>query len=188
MKKNSCRSQNLQNSFRVCAGNWFSRLQPKSSNADSSTTSSTTAAAVLSATTNREELLRLFILKLEEESNYFDSSPSPEDELCECSKCQVSLTVTVSALAAVDSGWRKPLGPVLHSSNLKLLRHLSATYVVDQCHHNLDILASIFDILAFELTRRNYQTLHLPWPRTFEVDWWAIKIEVISIQWDSNHP
>jgi hypothetical protein len=37
----------------------------------------------------REELLRLFILKLDEEANYFQVSASPEEELCDCQKCQV---------------------------------------------------------------------------------------------------
>ncbi len=39
----------------------------------------------------REELLRLFLLKLDEEANYFQVGPaSPEDDLCECQKCQVT--------------------------------------------------------------------------------------------------
>ena len=38
----------------------------------------------------RDELLSLYILKLDEEANYFKVSPtSPEEELCDCSKCQV---------------------------------------------------------------------------------------------------
>ena len=37
----------------------------------------------------KEELLRLFILKLDEEANYFQVSASPEEELCDCQKCQV---------------------------------------------------------------------------------------------------
>jgi len=37
----------------------------------------------------RDELLSLYILKLDEEANYFKVSPtSPEEELCDCSKCQ----------------------------------------------------------------------------------------------------
>ncbi len=44
---------------------------------------------------NREELLRLFLLKLDEEANYFQVGPaSPEDDLCECQKCQVNITLT----------------------------------------------------------------------------------------------
>ena len=40
----------------------------------------------------RDELLSLYILKLDEEANYFKVSPtSPEEELCDCSKCQVCL-------------------------------------------------------------------------------------------------
>jgi len=37
----------------------------------------------------KEELLRLFILKLDEEANYFQVSASPEEELCDCQKCQI---------------------------------------------------------------------------------------------------
>ena len=38
----------------------------------------------------REELLSLYILKLDEEANYFTVSPnSPEEEMCDCAKCQV---------------------------------------------------------------------------------------------------
>ena len=91
------RSQNLPSSIRISAGNFFSRLQPssKASNVE------TTASALLASSTNREELLRLFILKLEEESNYFDSSPSPEEELCECSKCQVGVHVCLASRCSV---------------------------------------------------------------------------------------
>ena len=40
----------------------------------------------------RDELLSLYILKLDEEANYFKVSPtSPEEELCDCSKCQVKI-------------------------------------------------------------------------------------------------
>jgi hypothetical protein len=56
---------------------------------------------------SREELLRLFILKLDEEANYLDS-PSPDEDLCECPKCQVNKRsffgwggVVFSALRAV---------------------------------------------------------------------------------------
>ena len=35
-----------------------------------------------------QDLLNLYILKLEEEANYFKSS-SPEDEICGCKNCQV---------------------------------------------------------------------------------------------------
>merc|ERR1711953_1186495 len=38
---------------------------------------------------HREEMLRLFILKLDEEANYFQVSASPEEELCDCQKCQI---------------------------------------------------------------------------------------------------
>ena len=38
---------------------------------------------------SRDELLRLFILKLDEEANYFQVTASPEEELCDCQKCQV---------------------------------------------------------------------------------------------------
>ena len=101
------RSQNLPSSIRISAGNFFSRLQPssKASNVE------TTASALLASSTNREELLRLFILKLEEESNYFDSSPSPEEELCECSKCQVGVHVCLASRCSVVDViyffWRK---------------------------------------------------------------------------------
>ena len=38
----------------------------------------------------RDELLSLYILKLDEEANYFKVSPnSPEEEMCDCTKCQV---------------------------------------------------------------------------------------------------
>ena len=40
----------------------------------------------------RDELLSLYILKLDEEANYFKVSPtSPEEEMCDCTKCQVRL-------------------------------------------------------------------------------------------------
>ena len=35
-----------------------------------------------------QDLLNMYILKLEEEANYFKSS-SPEDEICSCKNCQV---------------------------------------------------------------------------------------------------
>ena len=38
---------------------------------------------------NREELLQLYILKLDEEANYFKVSTPVEEEFCDCSKCQV---------------------------------------------------------------------------------------------------
>ena len=38
---------------------------------------------------NREELLRLYILKLDEEANYFKASSPTEEEFCNCPKCQV---------------------------------------------------------------------------------------------------
>ena len=44
----------------------------------------------------RDELLSLYILKLDEEANYFKVSPtSPEEELCDCSKCQVCLVFDI---------------------------------------------------------------------------------------------
>merc|ERR1712173_159105 len=52
-----------------------------------STTSGTTGSS--STAISREELLRLFILKLDEEANYFQVSASPEEELCDCQKCQI---------------------------------------------------------------------------------------------------
>ena len=42
---------------------------------------------------HREEMLRLFILKLDEEANYFQVSASPEEELCDCQKCQVTFII-----------------------------------------------------------------------------------------------
>ena len=38
---------------------------------------------------SRDELLKLFILKLDEEANYFQVTASPEEELCDCQKCQI---------------------------------------------------------------------------------------------------
>ena len=38
-----------------------------------------------------QDLMNLYILKLEEEANYFKSS-SPEDEICSCNNCQVCHT------------------------------------------------------------------------------------------------
>merc|ERR1711997_1425363 len=54
-------------------------------------TSMSTSGTTASSTTaiSREELLRLFILKLDEEANYFQVSASPEEELCDCQKCQI---------------------------------------------------------------------------------------------------
>ena len=49
------------------------------------------ASSTAKTAITRDELLSLYILKLDEEANYFKVSPtSPEEELCDCNKCQVS--------------------------------------------------------------------------------------------------
>lgn len=53
------------------------RPKPKEANASSSGLS-------------KEEMFKLYLIKLEEEANYFQVSASPEDEMCDCLKCQVS--------------------------------------------------------------------------------------------------
>lgn len=56
---------------------------------EASTEAETSSSSASSSTAiTREELLRLFILKLDEEANYFQVTASPEEELCDCPKCQ----------------------------------------------------------------------------------------------------
>ena len=38
---------------------------------------------------SREELLQLYVMKLEEEANYFKATSPVEEEFCNCPKCQV---------------------------------------------------------------------------------------------------
>ena len=58
---------------------------PISSKMENSSSSSSAKTAI-----TRDELLSLYILKLDEEANYFKVSPTtPEEELCDCTKCQV---------------------------------------------------------------------------------------------------
>ena len=38
---------------------------------------------------SREELVKLYMMKLEEEANYFKASSPVEEEFCDCPKCQV---------------------------------------------------------------------------------------------------
>lgn len=46
---------------------------------------------LLESTLMREDLLTLYLLRLEEEANYFKTStPVDDQELCDCPKCQVS--------------------------------------------------------------------------------------------------
>jgi len=47
------------------------------------------ARAALDAALGQEELLKLYVLRLEEEANYFKASTPAEEELCACPKCQV---------------------------------------------------------------------------------------------------
>ena len=116
------RSQNLPNSLRICAGNFFSRLHSTKS---SSTSSTSTSSSNVDTKVSREEMLRLFILKLDEEANYFDASPSPEEELCECSKCQVR-TFYLSQL------WFKLLTYLNSGSNFLLISILVQTFYLSQ--------------------------------------------------------
>ena len=80
--------------------NTFQRLLLAEDNPEGSATVTTTTSGISTTTSgnttgssstaiSREELLRLFILKLDEEANYFQVSASPEEELCDCQKCQV---------------------------------------------------------------------------------------------------
>jgi hypothetical protein len=63
------------------------QLNSEDTLAATSGTNNTTNTTAIS----RDELLRLFILKLDEEANYFQVQASPEEELCDCQKCQVNL-------------------------------------------------------------------------------------------------
>ena len=38
---------------------------------------------------SREELLQLYVMKLDEEANYFTATSPVEEEFCNCPKCQV---------------------------------------------------------------------------------------------------
>ena len=38
---------------------------------------------------SKEELVKLYLLKLDEEANYFKATSPTEDEFCDCPKCQV---------------------------------------------------------------------------------------------------
>ena len=38
---------------------------------------------------SREELLQLYVMKLDEEANYFKATSPVEEEFCNCPKCQV---------------------------------------------------------------------------------------------------
>ena len=54
----------------------------------------------------RDELLSLYILKLDEEANYFKVSPtSPEEELCDCSKCQVRRLIWKNGIFQTFEQW-----------------------------------------------------------------------------------
>ena len=67
---------------------------------------------------HREEMLRLFILKLDEEANYFQVSASPEEELCDCQKCQVTHSLFRRPSAKTKTKLRslRPLWPPGFSS------------------------------------------------------------------------
>ncbi len=56
----------------------------------------------------QEELLKLYILKLEEEANYFKATSPVEEEFCACPKCQVNWTGLASC---VWNGFRTPKRP-----------------------------------------------------------------------------
>ncbi len=56
----------------------------------------------------QEELLKLYILKLEEEANYFKATSPVEEEFCACPKCQVNRTGLASC---VWNGFRTPKRP-----------------------------------------------------------------------------
>ena len=63
---------------------------PISSKMENSSSSSSAKTAI-----TRDELLSLYILKLDEEANYFKVSPTtPEEELCDCTKCQVIKSIS----------------------------------------------------------------------------------------------
>ena len=40
---------------------------------------------------SREELLQLYVMKLDEEANYFKATSPVEEEFCNCPKCQVDV-------------------------------------------------------------------------------------------------
>ncbi len=47
---------------------------------------------------SQDELLKLYILKLEEEANYFKATSPVDDEFCACPKCQVSTSTKLNAV------------------------------------------------------------------------------------------
>ena len=48
---------------------------------------------------SREELLQLYVMKLDEEANYFKAASPVEEEFCNCPKCQVSEVCCCAAAA-----------------------------------------------------------------------------------------
>jgi hypothetical protein len=48
---------------------------------------------------SREELLQLYVMKLDEEANYFKATSPIEEEFCDCPKCQVLILNTLSLLS-----------------------------------------------------------------------------------------
>ena len=49
---------------------------------------------------SREELLQLYVMKLDEEANYFKATSPVEEEFCNCPKCQVGTRCTNFSLRA----------------------------------------------------------------------------------------
>ena len=43
----------------------------------------------VSVTLTREDLIKLYLMKLDEEANYFKANSPVDDEICNCPKCQV---------------------------------------------------------------------------------------------------
>ena len=60
---------------------------------------------------SREELLQLYVMKLDEEANYFKATSPVEEEFCNCPKCQVSEVCCCIAVARAACLRRARLRP-----------------------------------------------------------------------------
>ncbi|XP_071745202.1 uncharacterized protein [Lepeophtheirus salmonis] len=87
----------------------------ENTNKPSSSPRSMTELAILedrkSLRFTREELLRLYVLKLDEEANYFKTN-SPEEEFCNCPKCQNYYCEYYSQYLDEFEQRRKLIGPI----------------------------------------------------------------------------
>ena len=54
---------------------------------------------------SREELLQLYVMKLDEEANYFKATSPVEEEFCNCPKCQVRCALDSRNLVNILCTW-----------------------------------------------------------------------------------